>query len=494
LEINTIKLKYATVERFLIDYNQLQTGSLVLPVKSSLPLNTRILLEFSIPKIVPALILKGIVTKTFDDPGSAGLQNSGIIQIGFNGNLKNAVYNFNKVLLSHKKYCAAQETAELAHHVRNNLRGYIKSILHLKSSEKALVFVKLFRRVLPDLIQQADWSTAFHLTRAVDRAAKTTVFFAVASELPANPLESVFENQVQKIINGYATANAAQREMIHDIARRLDATGLEIMAGILSDYTDGQSCKAATSFMINKGEPAKNWILAVLDAPGQKWHLKRTALMLLGHVANKEEDIDRARKLAGHDDPRIRKEALSVLIKLQAAGVEEIIVAALSDPDDSVRCRAMNCLTRLSPISENVIKLLLIKISAGAPPQKNDAARHYRKIVELIKALESASARANLAEVESIIISFVRKLSYRNKWLFRRLKNSIDAAEAEALSAAIKALGKIGTYKSESFLEELADSNFPQAEPAQAAANHIKLRYVARLSDAPADVNLSALA
>ena len=492
--MNTIKLKYKTAERFLIDYNLLQTGSLALPVKSPIQLNNSILLEISIPKIVPALILKGTVTKAFDKPGPAGMQNSGIIQISFNGNLRNAVNNFNMVLFNHKKYLALIEKAKLVTHVRANLRSYVKNILLLNSTEDAVVLINLLRRVLPDLIEQADWSTVLHLSRAVDRTAKTTVFFAAASGLSANPLESVFENHVQKIIKGYATANAVQRKMIHDIAARLDAAGIEIMAKILSDYEDEQGCQAAMSVLLNKSDLARNWILAVLDDPGQEGNLKRTALMLLGYVAKKEEDLDCARKLAGHDDPRVREEALKVLIKLQAVGVEESVITALSDPDDRVRRCAMSCLTRLSPISDNVIKHLLLKISAGAPLQKNNASRHYRKIVESIKALESASETADLAEVESIIISFVRRLSYRNKWLFRRLKNSIDPAEADALSAAIRALGKIGTDKSESFLEDLADSNFPQAEPAQAAANHIKLRYIAMLSNAPADGNLSAIA
>jgi hypothetical protein len=486
LEINTIKLKYTTVERFLIDYDQLRTGSLALPVKSPLQLKTRILLEFSIPKIEPALILKGTVIKTFDRPGT--------IHIGFNGSLRNAIKNFKNILINHKKYRPPMETAELVTRVQDNLRSYVKSILQVKSTEDAVALIKLFRRVLPDLIQQGDWSTVLQLTRAVDRAAKTTVFFAAASGLPANPLESVFENHDQIIIKSYAKANAAQREMIHEIAGRLDAAGIEIMARILSDYADGRGRKAVMSVMMKKGELARNWILAVLDAPEQKWYLKRTALMLLRYVAKKEEDIDRARKLTGHDDPRVREEALKVLIKLQAVGVEELVIAALSDPDDRVRQCAMGCLTQLSPISENVIKHLLLKISAGAPSQKNDAVRHYRKIVELIKALESASATANLAEVESIILALVRRLSYRNKWLFRRPKNSIDPAQADVLSAAITALGKIGTDKSESFLEKLAGSNSPQAEPAQAAANHIKLRYIAMLTNAPVDSKMSARA
>jgi len=553
LKINTIKLKYTTVERFLKDYAQLQTGSLALPVKLPLPLDTRIFLEFSIPYIEPVLILKGTVTKTFDRPAAACLQNPGIIHIGFNGSLENAVKNFNHILRNPKKYHTIRkpaapensaetdpapdsvapaaavyspqsgrlsrdrlqrmlatektsaplkkasapylaDTAELVSQVRHNLLSYIKRILQLKSTEDALMLVRLFRRVLPVLIQQADWSTVLYLTRAVDLAAQTTVFFAAAAGLPANPLEFVFKNHNEAIIKGYATANDAQRKMIHDIAGRLDAAGIEIMARVLPDCGNGSRRKDAMSIMIRKGDLARNWILAVLDAPDQKWYLKRTALRLLGYVAKKEEDIDRARRLAGHADPRIRDEALKVLINMQVVGVEELIIGALSDPDDRVRRRAMSCLTRLSPISESVIKRLLAIISAGAPPEKNDAVRHYRKIVQMIKALERVAAIVNQAEVENIILTLVRKLSYRNKWLFRRLKNSFDPVQSDVLSAAITALGKIGTDKSESFLEKLAGSKSPQAEPAQAAANHIRLRNIAMLSNAPADSRKSALA
>jgi HEAT repeat protein len=248
------------------------------------------------------------------------------------------------------------------------------------------------------------------------------------------------------------------------------------------------------SFLIKKGDLVRNWILTVLDAPGQKWYLKRTALMLLKYVGKKEEEIDRARKLVVHDHPRVRDEALNVLITLQAMGAEELIIAALNDTDDNVRRRAMSCLTRLSPISEGVIKRLLTKISAATKPNKKEAVRHYRKIIHLIRALGAASDIAQHAEAENTILSLVRKLSYHHKGMFRRLKKSIDPDQSDVLSAAITTLGKIGTEKSESFLEKLAGSKSPQAEPAQAAANHIKLRYIALLSKAPANAGMRTIA
>ena len=550
----TIKLKYTTVERFLKDYPQLRNGTLTLPVKSPLPLNSCISLKVSIPDIEPLLTLKGTVIKTFapPGPGTARPPKTDVMRIGFNGGSQEAIGIFDNILCGHEKYRvpldlavpggsneavspeipaapaaaspstengalpmdwihaalapgkapAAKEAeaqyraaaAKMAQDVRGHVRSYVDRILQVKTTGEAVALLKLFQRILPDLIQRADWPIVLYLTRAVDQAAKTTVFFAAASGLPANPLEFAFRDRGDEIVKAYATADACQRKIINDIAGRLDALGIEIMARALSACPDGRVRKAVMSALVKKGDLARNWMLAVLDAPGQKWYLKRTALMLLKYVGKKEEEIDRARKLVFHDHPRVREEALNVLITLQAVGAEELIIAALNDPDDNVRRRAMGCLTRLSPISESVIKLLLTKISAAAPPQKKEAVRDYRKIAHLIKALGATIDIARHAEAENIILTLVRKLSHHNKGLFRRLKKSIDPDQSDVLSAAIATLGKIGTDKSESFLEKLAGSKSPQAESAQAAANHIRLRYIALLSNAPADVGLPAMA
>jgi HEAT repeat protein len=552
LATKTIKLKYITVERFLKDYAQLRKGGLTLPVKSPFPLNTHVSVTASVPDIEPLLTLKGIVKKTFDPPGAARPQKTGVICIGFNGGSQEALKIFDNILCCHEKYrelldlaapagsgetvspenaaapaaaahssqggalsmdwlrtalapgkapvekeAAAQyraDTAKMVQDVRGKIRSYVDRILQVKTTEEAVVLLKLFRRILPDLIQQAAWPIVLYLTRAVDQAAKTTVFFAAASGLPANPLEFAFKNRGDDIVKAYATADARQRKMINDIAGRLDALGIEIMARALSACPDRRVRQAVMSALVKKGDLARNWILAVLDAPDQKWYLMRTALVLLRYVGKKEEEIDRARKLVAHDHPRVREEALNVLIALQAVGAEELIIAALNDADDNVRRRAMSCLTRLSPISESVIKLLLAKISAAVQPEKKAAVRHYRKIGRLIKALGAARGIAHHAEAENIILTLVRKLSRHNQGLFRRLKKSIGPDQSDVLAAAITALGKIGTDKSESFLEKLAGSKSPQAEPAQAAANHIKLRYIALLSNAPAEAGIPAIA
>jgi hypothetical protein len=386
------------------------------------------------------------------------------------------------------------DTTRMVQDVRRNIRGYVGRILQVKTTDDAVVLLNLFRRILPALIEKADWKTVLYLTRAVDKTAKTTVFFAAASGLPANPLELVFNNSIDKIVLAYAGADAVKRKMINEIALRLDGLGIEIMANALSVCRDRNEKKDVISALITKGSATRNWILSVLDAPGQQWHLKRIALILLKYVGKKEREIDRARKLVRDDHPRVREEALNVLMALQVADAEEMVIAALHDPDDKVRRRAMSCLTPPSPFSERIISKLLTKLSVKAPQEKEKAAIHYRNIAQMIKALGTVPEIPNHAEAERIILPLVRKLSEHKKGFFRRIKESILPEHSDVLSAAIPVLGKVGTNKSESVLEKLAAGKLPQAEQARLAANKIKLRYISLLSKAPADAVMGAIA
>jgi HEAT repeat protein len=83
-----------------------------------------------------------------------------------------------------------------------------------------------------------------------------------------------------------------------------------------------------------------------------------------------------------------------------------------------------------------------------------------------------------------------RGLSNQKKGLLKRLKKAGSLDQTIVLSSAISTLGYIGTAKSESFLEKLAQSNSPLAEAAQKAANNIKLRVIEALSNTPPDLQL----
>jgi HEAT repeat protein len=209
--------------------------------------------------------------------------------------------------------------------------------------------------------------------------------------------------------------------------------------------------------------------------------------MLLGYVAEEKQDIARAANFLRHENPRVRYEALNLLITHKYEGTEKRLIAALDDVDDKVRWRAMNGLSDLETISENSIKRLLAMISAEAPDEKDEAAKHHRKMAQLIGALGAIPQITNHSRAEDTILEIARGLSNQKKGLLKRFRKASVSDQSKVLTSAISTLGYIGTAKSELFLEKLAEGKSAVAECAQKAANNIKLRVIEKLSNTPAD-------
>jgi hypothetical protein len=374
---------------------------------------------------------------------------------------------------------------KMASDVKNHVGGYVSRFLQVRSKEDAEILIKLFRRIIPDLIERADWKIIHYLSRAAEKSAKTTEFFKAVSGLPANPLTFVFEDQSEKIAVAYDNVDDSQRAILNEICNCLDMLGIEVLTKALSDSEDRSARKAAMAALIKKGNMSRDWARKVLDSPGQKWYLMRNALMLLGHVSQAEEDSARAVKFMRHKHPRVRDEALKLVIRFKSDGAEDLVIDALDDVDDKVRWRAMNGLKELTPISENSVRKVLGKLTADIPEDKEVTGKHYRKIAQYIQALGAIPHLPNHAEVEETLLDIAVGLSNQRKGLLKRVKKSSAADQDIVLTAAIAALGNIGTARSESFLEKLGGGKSPQAESAQKAANNIKLRNIEQLSNKP---------
>ncbi len=81
---------------------------------------------------------------------------------------------------------------------------------------------------------------------------------------------------------------------------------------------------------------------------GEPWYVVRNVVMILGKVA----DPDTAQALGGslgHNDPRVRREAVNALLAIKGKKAEEFIAGALADADKSVRVLSARVLAELSP-------------------------------------------------------------------------------------------------------------------------------------------------
>jgi HEAT repeat protein len=319
--------------------------------------------------------------------------------------------------------------------------------------------------------------------------AKAGDLFKDIPGLPTNPLLFVFKDRTDEMVAGYEKADEAQRASIDKITDFLGSQGIQILSKVLSDSDDRGARKNAMDALTKKGDLVRDWIFKVLEDPRQKWFLIRNALMLLGYVGKNEKDLEHARTLLHHEHPRVRDEALNVVLSLRPDNVEEIVLNALGDADDKVRWRAMNGLAELSPVSADSIQKLLRLIGVEAPEDKEAAVAHYRKTSQLIRALGGIKDIPNREEAEDAILEIARQSSEQKKGLLKRIKKSSGPDQSAILSAAITTLGNIGGPNSEAFLNKLAGSKSPQAEPARKAANNIKLRSEEQLASEAAAGN-----
>jgi HEAT repeat protein len=204
-------------------------------------------------------------------------------------------------------------------------------------------------------------------------------------------------------------------------------------------------------------------------------------------VGKGQEGIDRARNFISHAHPRVRDEALHTLITLKAPDAEQIVIDALDDPDDKVLWRATTALGELSPLSEASVVKLVEMIRTEFPEEEQAAAKHANKVSNVIRSLGSMVNLKNIQAIEDAVLDIAQVNSGQKKGIFKRLKKSSSTHQKSVLSAAIITLGKIGTSRSEAFLDKLAGGKTPQAEAARKAVESIRLRYSKQQADAPAN-------
>jgi len=377
-------------------------------------------------------------------------------------------------------------TMKITKDVQAHLASYVSRILKTDTTEDAKVLIKCFRRIMPEFIESEEWDIALTITKAASRAGRQNQLFAEGTELPSKPHKFIYKDLTSELYEAYVAADESQRPTIGQIAAKLGSLGIEILSRVLSDSDDRTARKEATDLLIKKGDMARRWVLKVLDDPKQPWYLQRNALMILRYVGEPKQDIDRARNLMGNSHPRLRDEALNTVLELNAGDSEQLVVDALSDPDDKVRWRATSALTDLSPLADESVEKILAIIKTDPPEEKDEALKHVRKVSQLINCLGALKGIRNQVMVEDTILDIAQKVSEQKKGFLQRLKKSDETDQTSILSAAITTLGKIGTLKSEAFLANIAGGKTSQAEPAQKAVENIKLRYAKQAADAPA--------
>jgi HEAT repeat protein len=225
-----------------------------------------------------------------------------------------------------------------------------------------------------------------------------------------------------------------------------------------------------------KGALVREWVLAVLEDPTQKWFLKRNALMLLRHIGADDHAIEPVRKLMAHVHARVRDEALNTIVAIKAPDAEKLALKALDDPDEKVRWRAATALSELSPLSDEIVDKLFSRMHAEPPEDKDLAARHYRRVTQILQTVGGMQRFKDRDRVEAAVLEVAQKAAGHKKGILQRIRKSGDPDDAKVLSAAISALGAMGTARSEPFLAKMAEGKIPHAPAAAKALEALRTR------------------
>jgi HEAT repeat protein len=366
-----------------------------------------------------------------------------------------------------------------------HLSAYVRRLLNAETTDDAVVLVKFCRRIFPTLFEDNDWKIALLLTRAADRAGKENEAFKKDSSLSPTPQRFIYKNLTEDLVAAYETVEAAEREIIDEIAGLLGSQGIEILSKVLSETENRQARKFATDALIQQGEMARLWVLKALGNPDQPWYLLRNTLMILRFVGKGQKEIELARQFISHEHPRVRDEALHTFLTLKPPDAQQIVVDALEDPDDKVQWRATAALSELAPLSETSIARIIEMIKTEIPQEEEAAAQHSRKVCNIIRTLGTVINIKNIQAVEESLLEIVQMINGQKKGILKRLKKSASPHHTAILSAAIATLGKIGTVNSEAFLKKMASTKTAQAEAARKAVESIRQRYAKQQAGAP---------
>jgi len=187
------------------------------------------------------------------------------------------------------------------------------------------------------------------------------------------------------------------------------------------------------------GKGSSKPFLSRLEDP--RWFLVRNVVGILGDIGDPSAMPALAR-VATHGDPRVRRELIRTLTRLETDDSREMIVAALNDEDRGVQITAVGALASVKGRRAREVLLDLAKktgVFADAP-------------VELRQEAFRGLAKARVPEAFDVLSAVIKRKGFLG-----------FGESSETRAAAVKALGGVGSRDAIALLREVADKDPRQA-------------------------------
>jgi len=378
-------------------------------------------------------------------------------------------------------------TVRLAQAFSQNPSYYTGKFAEARTPEDHQLFLRYWRRILPELLDARDYPNLYFFCQALTQAQQRDPeqLKKLRGEIE-DEIEYVWHGQYASLKDKFLTEKKETRTGLDEVVGMLGERGIEVLVQVLAESGDRGVRKGAIDALIRIGGRSRKYIRAAADDPAQPWALQRNAIFILGqlalqpggdseedHQASLKEDLTRFERFLRHSQPQLREEALTALFRLVGPTALPKLAAALDDPDPRVRRRALGCLALLpAPPAD-----LAGQVARRLRPEEGESEEDLVKV----QALKTLAQMGNVPvgedeDVEAVILGLLGAEAGWKQKLLSRLKK--DTGESEPVKlAALETLAKIGTEKSLPLLERLAKSAAGQfAAKLQETKQQIELR------------------
>ncbi len=353
-------------------------------------------------------------------------------------------------------------TIRMTEDFQKNSYYYISKFKEARVRDDYMLLLRLYRRILPELIDGNDYQNIFMITQAVSEAADRDP--ATLKDLRGdvdNEVWYIWSNSLAHFKQKFLTEKKETRTGLDEVLVLLGSHGIELLIQVLEESEDRWVRKSAIDLLIKYGDRARNYFREILDDPAKPWTLHRNALFIIGNIGD-ADDIERATRFMRHSDARLREESLNAISRLEGPAAEPKLIRYLRDNDHRVRRRAAACLGLFNSISKNALAEL-IKLAQGPEKPAGDEKTREAEEAARIQAIHTLGLMGNQPvdaehKVEDVLIELITPGKGWAKKLMRRVAKVGEQSE-RILTAVVDTLSKIGANKSIEALDSLLETS-----------------------------------
>jgi hypothetical protein len=337
---------------------------------------------------------------------------------------------------------------------------YIEKFAGTDKHEDILLFLRLFRRILPFLLEQRQYDLISFFNRAVLAKFHDHPEYRNSEMAPLrSPVQFIWKDSIEILGGLFEEETKEARDAIQRIVKLLGPAGVSILVHVIIESQNKYARRSAVETLIAMGEAGRAAITRILSGASNPWYVYRNALLAFSRLGRPGDEQIVSRFLS-HDNPRVREEAVATACALEGAAAEPKLIRGLFDPDLGVRRRAVTCIGGVPLTSARAVSALVAVFALDEEtfPKQGKALLELK--VEVVNAL---SSMGNLPvgdgrTVEEVLLD---QILPERKWgqkLLDRIKPVIRKRDQDYIlqTAALKALWKVGTTRVLPGLSEFA--------------------------------------